>query len=128
MLGAGNVVVTLNGTAITAYCNKGDLETTIAELDKTNFASTGTESDPGVPTHKITLGGLWVKALNNVLSPLANSPSKVTCVLTIGSGAEAVTYTWTSNALVTNYKRTLGAVDQSTWSATLNLSGAPSMS
>lgn len=128
MLGALNFVMTLNSVNITAYCNKGDLETTIAELDKTNFASTGLESDPGIPAHKITLSGLWAKALNNVLSPLANTPSKVTAVLTIGSGAEAVTYTWTNTALVTNFKRSLGATDQSTWSATLNLSNAPTMS
>lgn len=128
MLGAGNVDFSLNGTDITAYCNKADLETTIAELDKTNFASTGTESDPGVPTHKITIGGLWAKALNTVLATLANTPSKVTAVLTVGAGAEAVTYTWTTNALLVNYKITLGAVDQSTWSGTVNLSGAPTMS
>lgn len=127
MLGAQNFTLTVNSVNITAYANKADLETVIAELDKTNFASTGNESDPGMPTHKITCGGLWAKALNNVFSPLANTPSKVTAVLTIGSGAELVTYTWTNNAFVTNYKRTLGATEQTTWSATLNLSGAPTV-
>lgn len=87
MLGAQNFTLTVNSVNITAYANKADLETVIAELDKTNFASTGNESDPGMPTHKITCGGLWAKALNNVFSPLANTPSKVTAVLTIGSGA-----------------------------------------
>jgi len=128
MLGASNISVTLNSVNITAYCNKADLDRTVGELDKTNFASSGNESDPGMTTHKINLGGLWAKAVNNVLSPLVNTPSKVTLVFVVGTGGEAVTHTWTNNAFVTNYKITAGATAQTEWSGTLNLSNAPTMS
>lgn len=128
MLGAGNATVTLNSVNITQYCNKAEIDQTVGELDKTNFASTGNESDPGMTQHKITLGGLWAKALNDVIAPLVNTPSKVTCVITIGSGGSAVTHTWTNGAFITNFKRTLGATAQTEWSATLNLSGAPTIS
>jgi hypothetical protein len=128
MLGASNISVTLNSVNITAYCNKADLERTVGELDKTNFASSGLESDPGMTTHKIAMNGLWSKALNNVLSPLVNTPSKVSLVFVVGSGAEAVTHTWTNAVFVTNYKISAGATEQTTWSGALNLSNAPVMS
>jgi hypothetical protein len=128
MLGASNFAITLNSVVITAYCNKTDYDRTTGELDKTNFASSGNESDPGMTAHKINIGGLWSKALNNVLSPLANSPQKVTLIYVVGSGAEAVTHTWTGGAFLTNYKITAGATSQTEWSGTLNLSNAPTMS
>jgi len=46
--GAGNATVTYNGQNITAYVNSVDLQNTIAELEATNLASTGEESDPGL--------------------------------------------------------------------------------
>lgn len=128
MLGAGNLTLVLNSVDITQYCNTAELETVVAELEKTNFASTGNESDPGMPTHKITMGGLWAKALNTVIMPLVNSPTKTTAVLTAGSGASAVVHTWTNGAFVTNFKRKFGATAQSEWSGALNLSGAPTIS
>lgn len=128
MLGASNVSVTLNSVNITQYCNKAELDRTVAELDKTNFASSGNESDPGMTTHKISMGGLWAKAVNNVLSPLVNTPSKVSLIFVVGSGAEAVTHTWTNAVFVTNYKINTGATEQTTWTGALNLSNAPAMS
>lgn len=123
MLGAGNYTFTFDSLDTTSQCDKVDLEEIVAELEATFGDATATASEPGLKTYKITASGAWSKALDAKL----RAAGKKTAVLTVGSGANLVTYTWTTQAFVTNYKRTLGAKDRIDWSATFNLSGLPTI-
>lgn len=123
MLGAGNYTLTFDGYNATALCDKADLEEVVAELEATFGDATATASEPGLKTFKITASGAWAKALDAKF----RGSGKKTAVLTIGSSTEQVTYTWTNQAFVSNYKRTLGAKDRVDWSATFNLSGLPTV-
>ena len=125
-LGKGNITVTFAGTAITSYLNQAQLEMVVAELESTNFSSSGTESDPGLTTYSISMGGDWSKLLDNLLGAAAMSPTKQAAVITVGSSTNMVTYTWTAAAFVSNYSfNGNNPADKITWSAKLNLSGAP---
>lgn len=123
MLGAGNYTFTFDGTSFTGQCDKVDIDETTAELDATFGDATATGSEPGLKTYKITASGAWSKALDAKL----RASGKKTAVLSVGSGSELVTYTWTTQAFVSNYKRTMGAKDRLDWSATFNLSGLPTV-
>ena len=124
MLGAGNFTFTFDSLDCSGQLDKADLEETVAELDATFANAAATGSEPGLKTFKITAGGAWSKALDAKM----RGSGKKTAVLTIGSSTELVTYTWTSQAFVTNYKRTMGSKDRVDWSATFNLSGLPTVS
>lgn len=126
MKGAGNTTFSFNGTALTAYCNKSDLDSTASELETTDFASTAEESEPGLTKHVINVGGDWSKAVDDVFAPQMATPTLVTSVLTVGSGADEVTYTWTSKSFASNYKWDAGGPNQKiTWSAKITCSGNP---
>lgn len=124
MLGAGNFTFTFDSLDCSGQLDKADLEETVAELEATFANATATASEPGLKTFKITASGAWSKALDAKM----RGTGKKTAVLTIGSGAELVTYTWTTQAFVTNYKRTMGSKDRIDWSCTYNLSGLPTVS
>lgn len=122
--GAGNATVTYNSQNITAYVNSVDLQNTIAELEATNLASTGEESDAGLVNSVLRIGGDWSKALDDILGPDSLPGTKRTAVITFkDSGNNTVTWTWTSNAFITNYTINTAARDKITWSAQLRLSG-----
>lgn len=122
-----NVTVTFNGTAITNYCRKADLDAAISQIDVTHLGSTATETIASDPTWKINLEGHWDLALDTVIAPEAVTPgTKRTAVLTITGSTGTVTYTWTSNAEIENYKVTSTVGEFIGWSGTLSLSGAPS--
>ena len=124
MVGAGNYSLVFGGLDVTSQCDKADLDETAAELEATFGNANGvTSSEPGLKTYKITASGAWAKTLDAKL----RAAGKKTAVLTIGSGAEQVTYTWTTQAFVTNYKRTMAAKERLDWSATFNLSGLPTV-
>ena len=123
MLSAGNYTFTFDGLSLTAQCDKVDLEEVVAELNATFGDSTAVSSEPGLKTYKITGSGAWSKALDAKL----RATGKKTAILTVGSGAELVTYTWTTQAFVANYKRQSAATERLNWSATFNLSGLPTV-
>ena len=123
MLSAGNYTFTFDGLSLTAQCDKMDLEEIVAELNATFGDATATASEPGLKTYKITASGAWSKALDAKL----RAAGKKTAVLTVGSASELVTYTWTTQAFVTNYKRESAATERLNWSATFNLSGLPTV-
>lgn len=128
-VGKGNITVSFNGTAITSYCNQAQLEMVVAELEATNFGSSGVESDPGLTTYTVSMGGDWAKALDNLLGAAAMSPTKANAVITVGSSTNQVTYTWTGAAFVSSYSfNANNPTEKITWSAKLNLSGAPTRS
>ncbi len=124
MVGAGNFTFTFDSLDTSGQLDKADLDETVAELEATFANSTATGSEPGLKTFKITASGAWSKALDAKM----RGTGKKTAVLTIGSGGELVTYTWTTQAFVTNYKRTMGSKDRVDWSCTYNLSGLPTVS
>lgn len=123
--GAGNSTFTYNSNALTAHMNQQDLQSTIQELEATNLASTAQESAPGLAKWTLSIGGDWNATLDGFLAPDAMSGTKRTGVATVSDGSSTVTYTWTSQAWITNYQIQTQANDKITWTATLNLSGNP---
>lgn len=120
--GAGNTTLSFSGTAITAYCNSTDLSAAVNAIDSTNFSSTGMESDPGLGTFTIAAGGMLTTAIEAIIGPAIIAPAQATAVLGIG----AATYTWTTNAFVSDVKMGSSAPSAGqTWTATFTLSGAP---
>ena len=123
MIGAGNYSLTFDGLNVTSQCDKADLEEVVAELEATFGDATGTANEPGLKTFKITASGAWSKALDAKF----RANGKKTAILTVGSSTELVTYTWTTQAFIANYKRTMAAKERLDWSATINLSGLPTV-
>lgn len=124
--GAGHSTVTYNSNALTAYCNQNQLNNTVADLEATNLSSTATESDPGLTSHDLDIGGDWNPTLDGYLGPDAMSATKRTAVITYTDGSTTITYTWTSQAFITNYQVKTAATGKLEWSAKLRLSGAGS--
>lgn len=124
----GNVTVTYNSNALTAYCSSADVSATIDQLDATNLASTAKESITGFGEWSIALGGQWDSVVDGYLAPDAVTPgTKRTAVIAYtDDGDTTVTYTWTSNAEIQDYSISSATGGLISWSATLMLSGAPS--
>jgi hypothetical protein len=127
--GAGNVAVSFNGNALTNYTNTVDLQNTIAELEATHLGSEAMESDAGLPSYSLQLGGDWRAALDAILGPDSLTGVKRTTVITFTDGSDDVSYTWTASGdvggFITNYAPKTSATDKIAWSATLRLSGIP---
>ncbi len=122
----GNVVVSFNGTALTAYCDGADLDMAIDQLETTNLASTGAESTAGDTKYSIKLSGMWDNALDAVLGPEAVTPgTKRNASIALTGSSATVTYGWTANAEIENYTINSKTKAFITFSATLALSGAP---
>lgn len=121
--GAGNATVTYNSNALTNYVNSVDLQNTIAELEATHLGSTAQEADPGLSSHSLQIGGDWNATLDGYLGPDSLSGTKRTCVIAFVSSGTTVSYTWTTQAFITNYTITTAATGKLEWSATLRLSG-----
>lgn len=123
---AANTQVLYNAVDITQYCDQADLEAVLEQLDATNLASTANESVAGFATWRIRLAGPWTPALDNVFGPDAVAPgTKRNASIKLMNGANSVTYGWTNNAELANYKPTAAAKAVHKWSGELALSGAP---
>lgn len=127
----GSITVTYNSNALTAKLNQASLEAIVNAIDTTNLASTAGEQIPGLVNWSVPIGGMWDSTLDGYLGPDTVSPpsSLRTLVIVIGPSGSQVTYTWTSNSFVSNYK--FGADNPGgalTWSGTLSVSGAPTRS
>lgn len=127
----GNITVTYNGSALQAYLNTQSIEAIVNEIDTTTLASTGMEKIPGPSGWSVNVGGFWAKALDDILGPDAISPPATlrTLAVVIGASGAQVTYTWTSNAFISNYRA--DASDPNgvwTWTGTLAVSGVPTRS
>jgi hypothetical protein len=123
--GAGNSTVVYNAVPLTGYVTSPTLTNAIAEIDSTVLSSTATESVAGLGSYQLQLEGNWEKPLDDVLGPDSISGTLRTAVVTFGSGANLVTYTWTTKAFITNYEITAAATDKLGFTATLRLNGAP---
>lgn len=127
--GPGNVTVLYNAVDITAYCDQTDLDATIEQLDASNLASTANETVTGFPTWSISLGGPWAPALDNALGPDAVTPgTRRNASIAYKQGANTVTYSWSANAEIANYKVSGAVKSVHKWSGKLQLSGAPTRS
>jgi hypothetical protein len=127
----GNVTFSYNGTALTAYLNLAKLNQTINEIETTNFASTGGEKIAGTGQYTIEIGGDWSKALHDVLSPDAVTPPATlrNAILTMGSGGDLVTWTWTAKAFVASYNPDASDPNgKLTFTGSIAVSGAPVVS
>lgn len=124
--GAGNSTVTYNSNALTSYVNSVDLQNTIAELEATHLASTAQEADAGLGSYQLQMGGDWNPTLDGYLGPDSLTGTKRTAAIAFTAGGSTVTYTWTSQAFITNYSITTSATGKLEWKATLRLSGAGS--
>lgn len=123
--GAGNSTVVYNAVPLTPYVTSPTLTNAIAEIDATVLSSTAEESVAGLGSFQLQLEGNWEKALDDALGPDSINGTLRTAVVTFGSGAGLVTYTWTGKAFITNYEISAAATDKLSFTATLRLNGAP---
>jgi len=125
---AGNVAVTYNSNALTAYCNSAALQATVDSLEVSDFSSDGKEYISGLADWTLPLGGDWDPTLDGYLGPDVVTPGTArTSVIAFDDGTTTVTWTWTSKSFLENYTVSGDSPSGSLkWTATLRLSGAPS--
>ncbi len=123
-----NTTITYNAQNVTTYCTQSDLERTLDALETTTLASTGKTFITGDETNTIRMQGNWRKALDDILGPDVGSGTKRTAAITYSDGVATVTYTWTTNAEISNYTIQSPATGLRTFSCDLMLSGAPARS
>lgn len=130
-----NVSVSYNGQSLQAHLNQASLEATVEAVESTTFASAAMEQGPGAPSFSVSVGGPWSQTLDGILRPDVISPPDTlrTLVYYVGPTGSRVTYTWTgtatTGAFISDY--TINADDPMgdiTWSGTLTVSGAPTVS
>jgi hypothetical protein len=122
----GNITFTFNSVALTNYMNSADIDAALDMLDTTNFGSTAKEEIADDTKWGFSTGGLLDIAVDNALCPEMITPGTYrTAVITYDLGAQTVTLTWTSKALVSNYKVSGKVGDLQSWTADFSLSGAP---
>src|SRR4030095_2156784 len=123
--GAGNSTVVYNSVPLTPYTTSPTLTNTIAEIEATVLNSTAEESVAGLGSYQLALECNWEKLLDDTLGPDSISGTLRTVVVTFGSGANLVTYTWTLKGFITNYEVSAVATHKLSFNATLRLNGAP---
>jgi trans-2-enoyl-CoA reductase len=128
--GRGNTVVTYHGNTLTDYCNTAELSATVDRLEATHFGSTAAETIAGDMTYSINIGGDWDVQIDTWLAPevITNVGTERNATIAFSGASQTVTYTWTSNAEISDWTITSGASDKITWSATLVLNGTPTRS
>ena len=123
---AGSVTVIYNTVEITNYLNTASLNAVVNQIDTTDFGdSSGKTQIAGLSDWEVPIGGPW-DAL--ILDPLlsADMIAPPATLRTLAVGIDTVTFTWTTNAFITDYKISGSSpTDGLTWSATLKASGVP---
>lgn len=132
---SSNFTVTYNSIDLTQYCNQASVEATVAEIDTTNLASSGAQSDPAATSWTVPMGGFLDKALDDEMGRDAITPPTTfrDLVITAGPSGTQTTYTWTGSssvgASIENYQ--INPTDPTqliTWSGSLLISGGPTRS
>lgn len=123
--------VTLNGTDISSSCARAELVINAAEVDVTDFGSSGwTEVIGGLKSGQVSLdfhSDFGVGAVSTLFQPLVGTIGTVTIVAANGTVASATTPLYTATVLVNSFSPISGAVgDLSTFSLTLPTTGAVS--
>lgn len=123
--GSTNTLVTYNSVNITPYINSVELAAAIDELEATNLASTVAQYSPSLANYSLSLGGDWVKALDDALGPDAITPVVRTCVVKFTDEAGGwVQYSWAVSFL-TGFSISSTATGKIEHSPSLRLSGSP---
>jgi hypothetical protein len=123
-----NVTVEYDGEDITPYLNQQSIEAIVNEIDVTNLDSDGAEKIAGLASWTVNVAGLWEKALDDVVGPDMVTPpeTKKDLVIVLGKTGAQVTYTWTANAFIGNYRASFdNPTSAATWTGVLAVSGAP---
>ena len=122
---AGNVTLTYNSNAITSYLSQQSLDAVAKAIETTNMGSTALQNTPGLPGWTVNIGGFFDATLHSYFSSDITTPTLRTLVVGIGT----VTYTWTTNAFISNFKIDASNPNEAIkWTATLTTSGAPTVS
>ncbi len=125
----GNITLTYNSQNITSYATKTGLKAAADKLDATTLASTAKESVAADVDWSVSIELNWDAALDTILAPDIITPgTKRTASLAIQGSSQTVTYTWTSNAEVSDYSVDSAVGELIKGSATLSMSGAPTRS
>lgn len=121
--------VTLNGTDISGSVARAELVVNSAEVDVTDFGSSGwTELTGGLKSGSVSLdfhSDFGVGGISNTFNTLLGTIGTVTLIGANGTAATATTPLYTAQVLISSFTPVSGAVgDLSTFSVTFPTSGA----
>lgn len=110
----------LDGVDITEELQSLSVSITVNIVPDDDFTSTGATVQPGLPSSKIELAGLWSQEIDNRLAVLSTGAYKALRVK-----QERVIYTW-QQAVVTAWKPSIPKPSEGImWAATLTGNGVP---
>lgn len=126
---ATGTTVTLNGTDISGSVARAELVINAAEVDVTDFGSSGwTEVIGGLKSGSVSLdfhSDFGAGAVSSVLKDLVGTIGTVTVIAANGTAASATTPLYTANVLINSFTPVSGAVgDLATFSVTFPTTGA----
>lgn len=125
--GPGNITVTYNGQAITAYLDSTEVAAAVAELETTNLGSTAQTYIPGLANWSVSLSIIaWDNTIEGYLMPDVVTPTARTLAIAVTDGNSATkTYTWTSAAFLTGLTITAAATGLIGAKPAIRCSGIP---
>lgn len=120
--------VSFNGTDLSGSVARAELVTNAAEIDVTDFGSSGwTELIGGLKSGTVSLdfhADYGVGGVNETFADLLGTIGTVTIIAANGTAASATTPAYTAEVLVNSVTPVSGAVgDLSTWSVTFPTTG-----
>lgn len=122
----GNNTVTYNSQNITQYLTSAELSFGGEKVDITNLANTAKAFSSGDGEWKLDVNGWWDNAIDAILGPDAVTPgTKRTLAYAVVGTSATVTYTWTTNAEVGDFKISPKTGEHMPFTASFYLSGAP---
>lgn len=121
--------VSLNGTDISSSCARAELVINAAEVDVTDFGSSGwTEVIGGLKSGQVSLdfhSDFGAGGVSNTFQTLVGTIGTVTIVAANGTAASATTPLYSATVLINSFTPVAGAVgDLSTFSVTFPTTGA----
>lgn len=123
----GHFTCIFGGVDVTSYVVGASLQVVSDSLGTDTFENGGMTYVSGLPDWKSELKGFWVPALDDVFGEAVSSEqNKVSFSFTIGKDLSSVTYSWTNEAFVSNYRLEPDPDGALVYTATISLSGPPS--
>lgn len=123
--------VTFNGTDLSSSCARAELVINAAEVDVTDFGSSGwTEVIGGLKSGSVSLdfhSDFGVGGVSNTFKDLLGTVGTVVLIAANGTAASSTTPAYTATVLVNSFTPVSGAVgDLATYSVTFPTTGAVS--
>lgn len=123
--------VTFNGTDLSSSCARAELVINAAEVDVTDFGSSGwTEVIGGLKSGSVSLdfhSDFGVGGVSSTFKDLLGTVGTVTLIAANGTAASSTTPAYTATVLVNSFTPVSGAVgDLATYSVTFPTTGAVS--